>query len=235
MNNLFHGALHINCPFAEPLYGEALAQIDWQNSLASWWQSSTSWLMGSGSCTLALVTDWHIWRQKKGLVIAGRMRPDEGEKVAQWAEMLGWPIISDVLSQTGQPLPYADLWLSIPAAKNIFQNVQLVVQFGSSLTSKRLLQWQAQCQPDEYWIIDQIPGRLDPTIAGLPWANSLIDIASSVYSCVRKKFAQQFSEAAIAHQLAQLLPTDRQLFVGNSLIVRLIDALGQFTEALPNL
>lgn len=38
------------------------------------------------------------------------MRPDEGENFVQWAEMLGWPVISDVLSQTGQqPLPCADL------------------------------------------------------------------------------------------------------------------------------
>lgn len=218
MNNLSHGALHINCPFAEPLYGETLAQIDWQNSLASWWQSSTPWLSGDGSYSLALVTDWPVWRQKKGLVIAGRMRPDEGVQVAQWAETLGWPIISDVLSQTGQPLPCADLWLSITAVKDILQNAQLVVQFGSSLTSKRLLEWQAQCQPEEYWIIDRIPGRLDPTnhrgrrlvssvsnwlrshppMACLPWADGLVAIVNSVYSSVRKQLAQQFSEAAIA-------------------------------------
>ncbi|HGJ5858624.1 MAG TPA: 2-succinyl-5-enolpyruvyl-6-hydroxy-3-cyclohexene-1-carboxylic-acid synthase [Arsenophonus nasoniae] len=253
MNNLSHGALHINCPFAEPLYGEASTQIDWQNSLAGWWQSSTPWLQGDVSRSLALVTDWHVWRQKKGLVIAGRMRPDEGAQVAQWAEMLGWPIISDVLSQTGQPLPCADLWLSITAVKNILQNAQLVVQFGSSLTSKRLLEWQAQCQPEEYWIIDHIPGRLDPTnhrgrrlvssvsnwliahpaVACLPWANALIAIVNSVYSGVTQQFEHQFSEAAIAHQLTQLLPTNGQLFVGNSLIVRLIDTLSQLPASYP--
>lgn len=41
-------------------------------------------------------------------------------------------------------------------------DAQLVVQFGSSLTGKRLLQWQEQCQPQEYWLIDDLPGRLDP-------------------------------------------------------------------------
>ncbi|MGP1955000.1 MAG: 2-succinyl-5-enolpyruvyl-6-hydroxy-3-cyclohexene-1-carboxylic-acid synthase, partial [Arsenophonus sp. NC-QC1-MAG3] len=95
---------------------------DWKNSLNNWWQSSTPWLVGSRSCSLALANDWHVWRQKRGLVIAGRIRPDEGEKVAKWAEILGWPIISDVLSQTGQPLPCADLWLSVRAAKKILQN-----------------------------------------------------------------------------------------------------------------
>ncbi len=190
---------------------------------------------------------------KKGLVIAGRIRPDEGEKVAKWAEILGWPIISDVLSQTGQPLPCADLWLSVRAAKKILQNVQLVVQFGSSLTSIRLLEWQAQCQPEEYWTIDRIPGRLDPTnhcgrrlvssvsdwliahpaIARLPWAHSLIEIVYNVYSSVSKQLAQEFSEAAIAHQFVQLLPTDGQAFLGKSLIIRLIDALAQLPLSYP--
>ncbi|WP_339053881.1 2-succinyl-5-enolpyruvyl-6-hydroxy-3-cyclohexene-1-carboxylic-acid synthase [Arsenophonus endosymbiont of Crataerina pallida] len=217
MNNLSHGTLHINCPFAEPLYGDSSAQIDWQNSLASWWQSSTLWLIGSRSSSLALVVDWHV------------------------------------LSQTGQPLPCADLWLSVTEAKNILQNVELVVQFGSSLTSKRLLEWQAQCQPEEYWIIDSIPGRLDPThhrgrrlvstvsdwliahppISCLPWAHALTEIVNNVHRTVSKQFTQQFSEAAIAHQLAHLLPTDGQLFVGNSLIVRLIDALGQLPTSYP--
>lgn len=45
--------------------------------------------------------------------------------------------------------------------------------------------------------------------------------------------AGQFSEAAVAHQLAELLPDNGQLFVGNSLIVRLIDALGQLPAGYP--
>ncbi|VTN10553.1 2-succinyl-5-enolpyruvyl-6-hydroxy-3-cyclohexene-1-carboxylate synthase [Raoultella terrigena] len=55
--------------------------------------------------------DWFFWRQKRGVVIAGRMSAAEGVQAAAWAKMLGWPLIGDVLSQTGQPLPCADLWL----------------------------------------------------------------------------------------------------------------------------
>ncbi|MGT5138818.1 2-succinyl-5-enolpyruvyl-6-hydroxy-3-cyclohexene-1-carboxylic-acid synthase, partial [Escherichia coli] len=83
-------------------------------------------------------------RQKRGVVVAGRMSAEEGEKVALWAEQLGWPLLSDVLSQTGQPLPCADLWLNNPQAQALLQQAQLVIQFGASLTGKRLLQWQAQ-------------------------------------------------------------------------------------------
>ncbi len=82
--------------------------------------------------------------------------------MAQWAQTLGWPLIGDVLSQTGQPLPCADLWLGNAKAVTELQQAQIVVQLGSSLTGKRLLQWQATCEPEEYWVIDNIEGRLDP-------------------------------------------------------------------------
>lgn len=67
-----------------------------------------------------------------------------------------------MLSQTGQPLPCADLWLGNAKATSELQQAQIVVQLGSSLTGKRLLQWQASCEPEEYWIVDDIEGRLDP-------------------------------------------------------------------------
>jgi hypothetical protein len=41
-----------------------------------------------------------------------RLRQLAQKKVAEWAQTLGWPLIGDVLSQTGQPLPCADLWLA---------------------------------------------------------------------------------------------------------------------------
>lgn len=39
--------------------------------------------------------DWFSWRQKRGVVIAGRMTAEEGRQVAEWAELLGWPLIGD--------------------------------------------------------------------------------------------------------------------------------------------
>ena len=67
-----------------------------------------------------------------------------------------------MLSQTGQPLPCADLWLGNAKAVTELSQAQIVVQLGSSLTGKRLLQWQATCTPDEYWLVDALEGRLDP-------------------------------------------------------------------------
>lgn len=51
-----------------------------------------------------------------------------GQKVAQWAQTLGWPLIGDVLSQTGQPLPCADLWLGNAKAIGELQQAQIVIR-----------------------------------------------------------------------------------------------------------
>ncbi|PHM75080.1 2-succinyl-5-enolpyruvyl-6-hydroxy-3-cyclohexene-1-carboxylic-acid synthase [Xenorhabdus kozodoii] len=254
MSNLKQGALHINCPFAEPLYGnEITAHQDWLQTLGAWWQGDKPWLAQPESHTTIKAVDWDIWQKKRGIVLAGRMSAEEGKYVAQWAEEMGWPLIGDILSQTGQPLPYADLWLNHSRTREILAQGQLVIQLGASLTGKRLLQWQANCQPEEYWIVDPLVGRLDPAnhrgrkftckVADwlrehpadpcAPWADELNLWSKSAFKFVAARLAGKFSEAAVAHQLPQLLPEQGQLFVGNSLIVRLVDALGQLPVGYP--
>ncbi|CAI2532023.1 2-succinyl-5-enolpyruvyl-6-hydroxy-3-cyclohexene-1-carboxylic-acid synthase [Serratia liquefaciens] len=254
MARLHHGALHINCPFAEPLYGGDEQQYeDWSATLGDWWQGSQPWLREMDPHQVLKQPDWFFWRQKRGVVVAGRMSAEEGEQLAQWADMLGWPLIGDVLSQTGQPLPCADLWLAQPQAQKRLAEAQLVVQFGSSLTGKRLLQWQEQCQPQEYWLIDDLPGRLDPahhrgrrirsSVAQwldlhpaqprTPWADELAQLADNALDAVSGHLVNRFGEAQLAHRLPELLPENGQLFLGNSLIVRLIDALTRLPAGYP--
>lgn len=253
MNNLVHGALHVNCPFAEPLYGDDIEHdTPWTQALGKWWQSDKPWLQETLSPSVTTHPQWDRLRQKKGVVIAGRISAKEGIAVAKWASQLGWPLLGDVLSQTGQPLPCADLWLNNPQVKAELNQAEIVIQFGSSLTGKRLLQWQANCSPQMYWVIDAIPGRLDPghhqgekftlspsqwltahpAIDNLPWALSLSHIATQTYQHVTE-VTDYFGEAQVAHQLDHLLPHNGQLFVGNSLIVRLIDAFAQLPQGYP--
>ncbi len=45
MGTLHAGAVHINCPFAEPLYGEMDdTGLSWQQSLGDWWTDDKPWL-----------------------------------------------------------------------------------------------------------------------------------------------------------------------------------------------
>lgn len=255
MGQLTHGALHINCPFAEPLYGpdDAAAYRDWLDALGDWWQTREPWLREQRQAASVAQADWAEWRRKRGVVLVGRVTPQEGERLADWARTLGWPLIGDVLSHTGQPLPYADIWLAHPEAGRILQGAEIVVQFGGSLTGKRVLQWQAQCRPQEFWLVDPLPGRLDPAHhrgrrlvaeindwlarhpaeAQAPWAAGLTEVIGQARREVEKQRDAGFGEAQLAQRIKELLPPHGQLFVGNSLAIRLIDALAQLPRAYP--
>lgn len=258
VNTLRYGVLHVNVPFAEPLYGyEAwAANAEWKSGLGTWWRSDHPWLIEAPEQSTTVVSDWTSWRRKRGVVIAGRISSrHQGVQVAHWTRHLGWPLIADTLSQTGQPLPYADLWLDNPRVRAVLGEAQLVIQFGTSLTGKRLLRWRESCTPEEYWIIDPTKERrLDPSnhrgrkitcdigawIAqhpaqrNQPWAKELEPIVKKVHSLVQQTLpSSSFSETLITHKLTQLLPKDGQLFIGNSLCVRLVDALGQLPAGYP--
>ena len=253
LGQLMGGAVHINCPFAEPLYGEPdETGMGWQQALGDWWQSDKPWLRMGCAQEVMKQRDWFFWRQKRGVVIAGRLNADEGKQVASWAKTLGWPLISDVLSQTGQPLPCADLWLSNSLAITELAEAQIIIQFGSSLTGKRVLQWQATCEPEEYWLVDNLPNRLDPANhrgrrlscdvthwlelhpaeSRVAWDEKLTTLAKIAQQAVKKGTAE-FGEAQIAARLPELLPDGGQLFVGNSLIVRLVDSFAQLPAGYP--
>lgn len=247
------GALHINCPFAEPLYGDMDdTGLSWQQTLGDWWQSDRPWLTESLHTESGKQHDWSFWRQTRGVIVAGRMSAAAGKKVAEWAQMLGWPLIGDVLSQTGQPLPCADLWLGNARAAGELAQAQIVVQLGSSLTGKRILQWQAACEPDEYWLVDNLPGRLDPAhhrgrrlVCDIErwltlhpaekrqrWSQIVPEICDGARQAVRAQ-REPFGEAQLAHRIGDYLPEKGQLFVGNSMVVRLIDALAQLPVGYP--
>ncbi|SFU03456.1 2-succinyl-5-enolpyruvyl-6-hydroxy-3-cyclohexene-1-carboxylate synthase [Kosakonia arachidis] len=253
LGSLHGGAVHINCPFAEPLYGEMdESGLAWQLALGDWWQNNKPWLQTLNKISTEKQCDWFLWRQKRGVIVAGRMSASEGKLLAEWAKTLGWPLMGDVLSHTGQPLPCADLWLGNSRATEELAQAQIVLQFGSSLTGKRLLQWQATCEPQEYWLIDHLQGRLDPShhrgrrlvsdVASwlalhpaeprAPWCVELPQLSAQTWARVAAQ-RETFGEAQLAHRIADYLPEQGQLFLGNSLVVRLVDALGQIPAGYP--
>lgn len=253
LGSLHGGAVHINCPFAEPLYGDMDENdLPWLQALGAWWQDDKPWLQAPARLQCEKQRDWFFWRQKRGVIIAGRMSAAEGQQLAHWAKTLGWPLIGDALSQTGQPLPCADLWLGNARAVTELNQAQIILQFGSSLTGKRLLQWQAVCEPQEYWLIDSQPGRLDPAhhrgrrlvsdVAGwleqhpaeprAPWYSAVEQLSSQAWERVSAQ-RDTFGEAQFAHRITAYLPEQGQVFLGNSLVVRLVDALGQLPAGYP--
>ncbi len=247
------GALHINCPFAEPLYGpEDDAWRDWLAPLDEWQQQQRPWLSHHASSAATPQPDWAEWRKKRGVAVAGRLPAGQGVLVARWAAEQGWPLLADVQAQTGQPLPCADLWLNSPQAQQLLGQAELVVQFGANPIGKRLLQWQQRARPQQWWLIDPLPGRRDPAnqpgrrficdvsawlrahpaLKQQPWAPQLETLAVRMQRQAGAAVVE-VDEAQMAHRLAELLPPHGQLFLGNSLLVRLVDALAQLPAGYP--
>ena len=247
------GALHVNCPFAEPLYGpEDDAWREWLAPLGDWLNQASPWVDHSVAQWQAQQNDWPAWRQKRGVVLAGKMHAEEGVAVAQWADTLGWPLLADIQAQTGQPLPCVDLWLNDPQAQRLLHQAELVVQFGAHPIGKRLLQWQQQARPQQWWLIDALPGcrdpgcqpgrrivsRIDSWLRAHPaekfnaWAPQLNVLAATMQQQV-SGLVEDEQEAQLAHRLTELLPAGGQLFLGNSLLVRLVDALAQLPAGYP--
>ncbi len=77
-------------------------------------------------------------------------------------KLLAGLLIGDVLSQTGQPLPCADLWLGQRQSDQRTATGTNSGATGKQPDGETTLQWQASCEPEEYWIVDDIEGRLDP-------------------------------------------------------------------------
>jgi 2-succinyl-5-enolpyruvyl-6-hydroxy-3-cyclohexene-1-carboxylate synthase len=245
------GAVQINCPFAEPLYGgDPEAYQHWQEALGDWWQDDGPWLQQVAARATPVMPEWLRWRQARGVVIAGKMSPQEGIAVARWASELGWPLIADVQSHCGQPLPAAEIWLQHPQAIEWLSAAQIVVQFGSHLTGKALCRWLAALQPEQFWLIEAMPPRRDPAnhrgsrivanirqwLAAHPaspqsaWCPALADRVKTLTASLHPPL---FSEAGLAANLAALLPEQGVLFLGNSLTIRLVDAFAQLPPGYP--
>lgn len=68
MNILVHGALHVNCPFAEPLYGDDIeTSTPWTEALGDWWQTDKPWLQETRFNVASTHPQWNELRQKKVL------------------------------------------------------------------------------------------------------------------------------------------------------------------------
>ncbi|WP_422641432.1 2-succinyl-5-enolpyruvyl-6-hydroxy-3-cyclohexene-1-carboxylic-acid synthase [Vibrio salilacus] len=135
-------AVHINCPFPEPLYSEqpkALYQ-DYLDEVARWQQSKRPYCQ-----------QWYAERQaavptasfvdKKGVIVLGSVTVSEAKKAQQLAHKLGWPLLCDPQSGVCSDWAHYDLWLQNHQRAEIINQCQLVLQVGARIISKRLNQW----------------------------------------------------------------------------------------------
>ncbi|MFB2871052.1 2-succinyl-5-enolpyruvyl-6-hydroxy-3-cyclohexene-1-carboxylic-acid synthase [Aeromonas jandaei] len=248
---LIPGVVHFNCMYPEPLYpGEHYQDFsDYLAPLGDWLSSQTPWSPWQQSePTCPPQAEWENFRQKRGIVVAGRITdPQQAEAAAELAERLGWPLLADIQSQLRfdrRNLIELDLALNNAAVAAELSRAEVLLQFGARLVSKRLGQFIKQQAWHDYWLVDPQPARLDPdyrlrnrllcnagtfasahpvTASNAPW-HRLPTLLQPVGQAIAAA-CDRFSELGVCHRINSLI--EGQLFVGNSMPARLMDMLGE--------
>ncbi|MBM7036643.1 2-succinyl-5-enolpyruvyl-6-hydroxy-3-cyclohexene-1-carboxylic-acid synthase [Vibrio ulleungensis] len=241
------GAIHLNCPFREPLYVDDEADVD-----ALFFELPP---IETVSRAPRNQSPDAISLKPQGLVIIGSLSLKDAQKAKQFAQRLGWPVLCDIQSGVSSEFSGYDVWLPL-CRERAFSNVMQVVQFGARVVSKRLNQWlveQHQLNASfDYHVVTSDWRRCDPNRLSATQHHSdigdWIDLQSyqttSLSEYLLEKHAaaqlllaldthsqtqQSINEVGLAHALSQLSP-HWDLFVGNSLIVRLMDMYSRLND-----
>ncbi|WP_288678000.1 2-succinyl-5-enolpyruvyl-6-hydroxy-3-cyclohexene-1-carboxylic-acid synthase [Aggregatibacter segnis] len=250
------GVIHINVPFAEPLYDANVEEIDvhpWLAPVQRWLSQNKSWTTYPAPHQEVLIHEhWDQWRTKRGIIVAGRMPAEQAMGIASWANTMGWVLLTDIQSGVEASLPYADIWLANQTVKQKMLQADIVIQLGNRFISKRINQFLAEFK-NEYWIVDENPQAVDPyhhshtrfvakihhwlrahpPLRQKPWLLEALALSKFCATFIEQQVGGNLNEASLAHHIERLLPNNGTLFLGNSLFVRLVDALTKLPEGYP--
>nr|WP_086938181.1 2-succinyl-5-enolpyruvyl-6-hydroxy-3-cyclohexene-1-carboxylic-acid synthase [Thaumasiovibrio occultus] len=245
-----HGSVHINCPFPEPLYGdEEVLFTDYLAPVATWLSSTKPFYNVLANYSLPDVpANWTTIQHQRGVVIAGKLSPGELSEVKVLARRLGWPLLADPQSGGSSAWAGYDVWLNNPDCDAFLSQAEVVLQFGGRLVSKRLGAWLGKFS-GEYWLIDPSTARLQPQhrphtriqASASDWVVEALCLA--VEAPEQRDWAARLAalptpwendalnELSFAEQVPHWLVDGQDLFIGNSLVVRLIDMLASEWQA----
>lgn len=261
------GVLQINCPFPEPLYfdeenininkNEYLAEI--HNHL----QQNTPYINYPDYINVLPCALDNIYT-KKTLIIVGRVDSLSVVNAQKLAKMLAVPILTDAQAGLGDiDWAHYDLWLQIKPAYKKLSEVELIIQLGGEIVSKRLNEFIKDVVGNgcEYWQVDPRPQNINfqslakkyfklpiinwlyKTINDLSadkyehktpqlshksssknWAEEIKTYSQKVQNLLNEEMIndKNISEINLAYNLNKIC-ADADVFIGNSLIVRLID------------
>ena len=245
--------VHINCMYREPLYpNEPIADFSRYLAPIEFWQQQTTpysqyavMNVGQLPTSDALARFVH----GKGVIVAATLAPEQqSEALIQLAQKLGWPIVTDAQSQLRQhpgAIGNIDQLLHQPKAKALLAQAEKVIVFGGRILSKRLISYLEQQEWKDYWQVLPHQQRLDPSnkpkqlwlapahiIAALPWPRSsqanwalkLVQHNDELETLYQQQIDHaEFGEAQTIRAIANRQTSQQQLFIGNSLPVRLYD------------
>ena len=219
--------------------------------LQTWLQHARPYTQYGKSEQLSSPSDDAIMRfvHGKGVIIAGTLTPEQDpQQLIALSQKIGWPLLTDAQSQLRQhpaAIGNIDQLLQHPKARNLLQEADRVLVFGGRLLSKRLIAYLAEQNWHSYWQVLPQQDRLDPShnakhiwhanaaqfsqlnwyrSSSANWANTLVTYNDELHSLFVRNIDQgEFGEAQVIRAIANTRPLEQQLFIGNSLPVRLYD------------
>ncbi|ATF09947.1 2-succinyl-5-enolpyruvyl-6-hydroxy-3-cyclohexene-1-carboxylic-acid synthase [Candidatus Enterovibrio altilux] len=203
--------------------------------------------------TSSIIMHWQNVQCKKGIIITGRLSRKERRVIQVLSKKLGWPLLCDPQSGMGSDFAGFDVWMQNQACFNLLCQTAVIVQFGSRLVSKRLGQFMAKFKGDYWLVDNhpgrldprhlqafRIIGKLDciaeqliintddiirPTSDVTNWCRALASASKRYQTMIQEKLemSASISELAMATDFTNWIDTCSDLFIGNSLVIRLLD------------
>ncbi len=254
------GPVHLNCMFREPLVSvDGDKNVEPEDSIEKWYQNGVS-------LNDIVVPDKNIDTGKleqvanklkdaqHGIIIAGTLRSrDERLAVSELAEKLGWPIIADIKSglrhADNGPHIVPNFNLILNAGGHSLNDVDAIIQVGSRIVSRSLLEFIQTSNLSCYLHIDTDMRDLDPThLVSDRLTGEISTICDELGKLVgRRSHAKSYddlfverdkiekilqtidqeddalTELVAARTIGRLLPEQSSLLLGNSMPIRLFD------------
>ncbi|TKB51741.1 2-succinyl-5-enolpyruvyl-6-hydroxy-3-cyclohexene-1-carboxylic-acid synthase [Ferrimonas aestuarii] len=246
--------LHINCMFREPLYPqpERTNFGTYLKPLASWLSHKHPWNRIQTQCQSLVPNTEQIedFANGKGVIVAGTLAPEhQSEQLLTLADKLGWPVIADCQSQLRQHpqvLNHSDQLLHNPKWQQQLAEADRILMVGARLLSKRLMNFIDNHCWAQFWQLLPFQQNLDPGHnskqlwygsvtpwlalewpQGRPWHQSLSAANTKLETQLRQRFdGSKQTELSAIRIISQLAPKQSNLFIGNSLPIRLFDSIG---------
>ena len=249
------GPIHINCPFREPFLssderGDAEPARVGSDPYTQY-VSSTSGLSPVDEQQLTDV----INSACRGLIVVGKLQDlDESRAVLDLARRLRWPVFPDIASglRLGVVddfvIPYYDQLLLSPGFRT-FCAPDVVLQFGTPVTSKRLLEYLAAVDAKAHMLVADHPFRHDPIhrltlridadVAACcrhieprrnpaqdrAWLQRLCKCNATAQAAIHMALGDTdaLNEPRVAQLISENVPAEGALFLGNSMPIRDMD------------
>ncbi|WP_456296988.1 2-succinyl-5-enolpyruvyl-6-hydroxy-3-cyclohexene-1-carboxylic-acid synthase [Vibrio sp. AK197] len=219
------GAIHINCPYPEPLYSRHEQEYfsDYVKAVERWQQSGAAY-----SCQQIAAAKAPQWSSdyvhRRGVIVVGSVTLTQGIQACELAKKLGWPILCDPQSGVGSEWGHFDLWLQHAHARQQLSEAEVVLQLGSRIVSKRLTHWLAEQMTQrhcEYIYVAPELERNNPShlaqahiVANIePWIKQAILALSRYEKPVQQGWADELKSLShdIGHMARLSLCTEREL------------------------